>query len=110
DGEVVIETLILPGDDDQEVSPGRYAGMPNVHRLPSLPRLHRWLEAAGAATIDVLDVSVTDEHEQRVTHWSGPVSLSDRLQPDDPSMTIEGWPAPLRAMLRLRPKRSADNS
>ncbi|WP_272994295.1 DUF1698 domain-containing protein, partial [Spongiibacter tropicus] len=36
---------------------------------------------------------------QRSTDWMQFHSLADFLHPDDPSLTIEGYPAPKRAVL-----------
>jgi tRNA (mo5U34)-methyltransferase len=46
-------------------------------------------------------VAVTDTtvHEQRSTEWMPFESLAEALDPDDPSRTIEGLPAPMRAIV-----------
>ena len=38
--------------------------------------------------------------EQRSTDWASIKSLKEALKPDDPSMTVEGYPAPYRYYLR----------
>jgi len=50
----------------------------------------------------VLDVTVTTREEQRRTEWMRFHSLSDFLDPQDSSRTVEGYPAPRRAVLTAR--------
>ncbi len=50
-----------------------------------------------------LDVAkVTELEEQRKTDWMENESLIDFLDPNDTSKTIEGYPAPLRAILTAK--------
>ena len=44
------------------------------------------------------DVNQTSIQEQRVTPWMDYESLEQFLDPTDPKKTIEGYPAPKRAM------------
>jgi tRNA (mo5U34)-methyltransferase len=46
-----------------------------------------------------VDVSITTVEEQRGTEWMKYQSLSDFLDPNDHSKTIEGLPAPMRAVI-----------
>ena len=54
---------------------------------------------AGYTGIRVIDVTPTTVNEQRATPWMRFESLDKGLDPQDPSLTVEGLPAPLRAML-----------
>jgi tRNA (mo5U34)-methyltransferase len=102
-GQLVLETLYLPGDDlRSETPPGRYARMRNVWSLPTVPRLAAWLEQTGFADIEVVDTSITSTEEQRSTAWMTFDSLEQALDPDDASRTIEGWPAPRRVVVTAR--------
>jgi tRNA (mo5U34)-methyltransferase len=99
-GELIIETLILPGTEAVASTPEqRYARMRNVWLLPTLPMLEAWLADAGFDNVRLIDVSDTTIEEQRTTEWMPFESLADALDPADPSRTIEGWPAPRRAAL-----------
>jgi tRNA (mo5U34)-methyltransferase len=99
-GQLVLETLFLPGDDVRaETPPGRYARMRNVWFLPTVPQLLRWLGEAGYADIDVVDRSITTTEEQRSTPWMTFESLREALDPSDPTRTVEGWPAPRRVVV-----------
>lgn len=102
-GTLVLETLVLEGDGMQVLVPeDRYAKMRNVWFIPTIPMLCLWMQRAGFRDIHVIDVSRTTVEEQRRTDWMTFESLADFLDPQDPSRTIEGHPAPVRAMLRAR--------
>lgn len=99
-GELVLETLIIEGDEQQCLLPeDRYAQMRNVWFLPSVAMLERFLARAGFSDIRCVDLNRTSVEEQRSTDWMRFQSLPDFLQPGDASKTIEGHPAPLRATL-----------
>ena len=102
DGQIVLETLVLEGDDDNILEPdGRYARMRNVHAVPTLAILHNWVEQAGLGGVQVLDVSKTTCDEQRSTGWMTFESLRESLDPQNQSRTVEGHPAPVRAALLI---------
>jgi tRNA (mo5U34)-methyltransferase len=99
-GELILETLVIEGGADTVLAPeGRYAQMKNVWFIPSCLALEAWLQQCGFRDIRLLDVTATTPEEQRATPWSGEVSLRDFLDPNDTSKTIEGYPAPLRAII-----------
>ncbi|MEE4360203.1 MAG: tRNA 5-methoxyuridine(34)/uridine 5-oxyacetic acid(34) synthase CmoB [Pseudomonadales bacterium] len=99
-GSLVLETLVVEGPDDRVLCPaGRYARMRNVWFLPTPGLLRRWLERLGLVKVRVLDLSPTRVAEQRTTAWMPFESLAEALDPGDPSRTVEGEPAPLRALL-----------
>jgi len=99
-GELVLETLVVDGDEDTVLLPEkRYAQMNNVWFIPSCLMLEKWLRRAGLKNIRVVDVMETSTDEQRSTEWMQFQSLSDYLDPDDHSRTIEGYPAPKRAII-----------
>lgn len=99
-GELVLETLVAEGDDQQVLVPGeRYAQMRNVYFIPSTGALKNWLEKCGFVDVRIVDYSLTSTDEQRRTSWMTSESLAEFLDPDDPTKTVEGYPAPLRAVL-----------
>lgn len=99
-GELVLETLVIEGDDQQVLVPrGRYAKMRNVWFIPSAKALMLWLQKTGFSNVRLADVTRTTVEEQRPTDWMRFESLPDFLDPVDPSRTIEGYPAPARAIL-----------
>lgn len=99
-GELVLETLVLPGEEALAATPpGRYARMRNVWLLPTVAELRVWLERTGWRGIRTANISVTSTDEQRTTEWMPFESLQQALAPDDPSRTVEGWPAPRRIVV-----------
>lgn len=100
DGELVLETLVIDEQYGDLLQPeGRYAQMRNVHAIPSVPVLEGWLKEAGFSNVRCVDVAITTPEEQRVTEWMHYQSLKDFLDPTDQTKTIEGYPAPIRAVM-----------
>jgi tRNA (mo5U34)-methyltransferase len=98
--ELVLETLIIEGQQSNVLLPeDRYAKMRNVWFLPTPQLLVRILERVGFKNIRVVDINQTSIQEQRSTEWMGFESLQDFLDPEDHNKTIEGYPAPKRAVL-----------
>lgn len=99
-GEVVLETLVIAGDANQVLMPDdRYAQMRNVWFLPSCEALLRWMQRCGFKNARVVSVNKTGCDEQRSTDWMRFHSLRDFLDPNNPNLTCEGLPAPLRAVV-----------
>lgn len=99
-GELVLETLIVEADKAIALKPeDRYAKMNNVWAIPSQKLLVEWAEQAGFVNARIIDVTTTTTEEQRKTDWMRFESLSDFLDEEDNSRTIEGYPAPIRAIL-----------
>lgn len=102
-GELVLETLVIEGDESNVLIPAdRYARMANVWFIPSVAALSRWLQRLGFNEVRCVDVTATTVGEQRATDWCGGESLCDFLDPANPNRTVEGYPAPLRAILIAR--------
>lgn len=100
-GELIIETLIIEGDDDIALFPvDRYAKMRNVYFIPTVKCLESWLKRAKFEEIQCIDISKTTLEEQRKTEWINTESLEDFLNPDDTTQTVEGYPAPVRAVIK----------
>lgn len=99
-GELILETLVIDEKHGELLIPqGRYAQMRNVWSLPSVKTLEGWLKQAGYHKVRCIDVNVTSTEEQRATDWMQFQSLADYLDPNDHSKTIEGYPAPVRAIV-----------
>ncbi|WP_281213421.1 tRNA 5-methoxyuridine(34)/uridine 5-oxyacetic acid(34) synthase CmoB [Shewanella insulae] len=97
-GELVLETLVVDGDENTVLVPGeRYGKMNNVWFLPSAKALEAWLKKADFVDVRCVDIDVTSLAEQRSTEWMPNESLVDYLNPNDISLTVEGYPAPKRA-------------
>jgi tRNA (mo5U34)-methyltransferase len=99
-GQLVLETLVLDADGDAVLQPpGRYAKMNNVFHIPTVAYLEKWLHAAGYSDIHCVDITPTTLAEQRATDWINSESLEDFLDPENRRLTIEGHPAPVRAVV-----------
>jgi tRNA (mo5U34)-methyltransferase len=97
---LLLDTLIIDGNEDVALFPkDRYANMPNVYFIPTVPCLTHMLARSGFKNIDVLSVDQTSVDEQRATPWSFEFSLQDGLNPKNTNETIEGYPAPRRVAL-----------
>jgi tRNA (mo5U34)-methyltransferase len=84
-GEVVLETLVIQGGEGE---------------VPSCGLLHQMMRKCGFREIETLDVTATSVEEQRSTEWMTFESLPQFLDPKNPALTVEGYPAPLRAIVR----------
>lgn len=106
-GKLILETLITNDTNQSSLCPyPRYASMKNVYFIPSKSCLIDWLKQSQFIDIEWIDTNSTTSEEQRKTEWSNPHSLSDSLDPNNPSLTIEGYPAPLRGIVTAyKPKK-----
>ena len=99
-GELVLETLVCEDGPPSGVLPvdGRYASMRNVWVLLHPDRILRLLDEAGFRSPRCVDRATTTTAEQRATDWMPFHSLSKALDPKDSTRTVEGLPAPVRAI------------
>lgn len=98
-GQLVLETLVIEGKiGDVLVPEGRYAKMNNVWFLPSPDTMISWLKKNGFKNPRVVDICPTTNEEQRTTEWMRFQSLPDFLDQQNPALTDEGHPAPIRAV------------
>lgn len=98
-GQLVLETLVINDEVGKVLVPeGRYAKMNNVWFLPSCETLLGWLRKCGFNNPRVVDINQTSTREQRSTQWMKYHSLKEFLHPDNPQLTAEGHPAPIRAI------------
>ncbi len=102
-GELILETLVVEGGEGKVLMPeGRYAKMRNVWFIPSVPTMLLWLRRCGFKNVECVDVNCTSLKEQRRTEWMTFESFADFLDPENQAQTIEGYPAPLRAVFIAR--------
>ncbi len=99
-GELVLETLVIDGDENAVLVPqDRYGKMNNVWFIPSVAALMLWLKKCDFTDIRCVDTDVTALAEQRRTDWMPNESLVEYLDPNDITKTVEGYPAPKRATI-----------
>lgn len=98
-GELILETLVIDGKNREVLMPeGRYANMRNVWFLPSCETLLSWMKRCGFKNCRVIDVTKTTVEEQRATEWMQFHSLKEFLDKENPDLTCEGLPSPMRAI------------
>ncbi len=98
-GELVLETLIIDQGTESLTPVDRYAQMRNVWLIPTRKHVEELLHQCDCQDIKIVDVNVTSTTEQRSTEWMRFQSLADFLDPEDPNKTVEGYPAPVRAVI-----------
>jgi len=106
-GQAIIETIGIPGDGSYALFPeDRYAKMRNVFFVPTLSCFINWLKKAKFIDVEVVAATPLTADEQRLTKWCPPPnqSLENFLDPNDPTKTFEGHPAPMRFCLKARKK------
>lgn len=99
-GELVLEALISEETPASGMLPvdRRYANMRNVWTLLHPDRILHLLDEAGFQSPRCVDRTTTTLEEQRTTDWMPFHSLQEALDPENPACTIEGFPAPVRAI------------
>lgn len=103
--ELFLDTFMIDGDADICLSPETtYSKIPNIYFVPTVKALKNWCGRAGFIDIEVLEITITTEDEQRSTAWIEGQSLGSFLDPDDPSKTVEGYPAPKRVYIKATRK------
>ncbi|MGD1700424.1 tRNA 5-methoxyuridine(34)/uridine 5-oxyacetic acid(34) synthase CmoB [Dapis sp. BLCC M229] len=96
-GEIIIDCQGIPGDLPVALTPQkRYAQARGIWFLPTQFCLENWIGRAGFSDINCFFAEPLSVQEQRRTTWANIDSLSEFLDPDDPSLTVEGYPAPWR--------------
>jgi tRNA (mo5U34)-methyltransferase len=113
-GELVLETLIIESSNESDESAffpsRRYARMRNIFFVPTVRCLHNWLERTRFDHVRCVDITRTTLNEQRRTPWIDSESLDAFLDPADPMRTIEGYPAPVRAIVIANKRRNSSRS
>jgi tRNA (mo5U34)-methyltransferase len=103
DGELILDTFMIDGESPVALSPSKtYSKIPNVYFVPTIPSLMNWLERAKFRDVEVLEIKKTDTIEQRKTEWIYGESLENFLDPTNPNLTIEGYPAPKRVYIKAK--------
>lgn len=104
-GTLYLETIGIKGEDSLCLFPeGKYAAMRNIWFLPTLSCLINWLKRCQFIEVEVISTSWDKEKEQRATQWNPDFSYSEQIDPQNPHLSVEGYPAPERFMLRAKKK------
>lgn len=102
-GELILDTFMIDGEEEVALTPaGKYSKIPNIYFVPTIPALKNWCHRAGFESVEVLETMVTEPNEQRKTEWIDTQSLENFLDPNDPTKTVEGYPAPKRVYIKAK--------
>lgn len=104
-GTAIIESQALPGEDPIALFPEEtYAKVPGTYFVPTGNCLCHWMNKAGFIDTHLFSSHPMSDEEQRRTAWMVFESFRDFIDPTNPEMTIEGYPAPWRVFVRARKK------
>ncbi len=99
-GTLLLESQAIPGEEPYALFPEKtYAKVPGTYFVPTGKCLQHWMQRAGFVDAQLFCSHPMSEKEQRRTKWMTFESYSDFLNPQDASLTIEGYPAPFRVFL-----------
>ncbi len=102
-GLLVLESIVIPGDEPRCLFPAdRYANMRNVWFTPTTTALRAFLHRTKFTDVVTVAVNKHEPDEQRTTAWNPGPSYVDFLDAANPDRTIEGHPAPWRAIVMAR--------
>lgn len=100
-GVVIVESQAIPGDEPMALFPeARYAKVPGTYFVPTAVCLKNWMIRAGFCDVEIFCSHPMSNKEQRKTDWMVFESYDDFIDQDDPTLTVEGYPAPLRVFLK----------
>lgn len=100
-GTLIMESQAIPGEDPIALFPEKtYAKVPGTYFVPTGKCVEHWMSRAGFQDVTLFDNTPMSPAEQRKTKWMEFESYEDFIDPEDPSLTIEGYPAPLRILLK----------
>lgn len=100
-GTLILESQAIPGDAPMALFPDKtYAKVPGTYFVPTGFCLRLWMEKAGFSEVELFCQHPMSSEEQRSTPWMTFESYRDFLDPQDPTLTMEGYPAPHRVFLR----------
>ncbi len=101
DGILYLDTFMIDGEEEVALTPNKtYSKIPNIYFVPTISALKNWCLRAGFKEFEVLEIKKTELNEQRKTDWILGDSLGDFLDPNNPNLTVEGYPAPKRVYIK----------
>ncbi|MEN8257823.1 MAG: tRNA 5-methoxyuridine(34)/uridine 5-oxyacetic acid(34) synthase CmoB [Thermodesulfobacteriota bacterium] len=100
-GTLIVESQAIPGEEPVALFPqGRYAKVPGTYFVPTGACIKNWMIRAGFSEVEIFCSHSMSSKEQRRTKWMDFESYTDFIDPQNPQLTIEGHPAPLRVFLK----------
>jgi tRNA (mo5U34)-methyltransferase len=99
-GTLILESQAIPGEEPMALFPEKtYAKVPGTYFVPTGTCLRHWMQRAGFSDVELFCSHPMSSAEQRRTDWMVFESFADFLSPSNPSLTVEGYPAPHRVFL-----------
>lgn len=100
-GTLIVESQAIPGNNPVALFPEeRYAKVPGTYFVPTASCVHNWLKRVGFTNVEIFDSHPMSSAEQRQTDWMTFESYADFIDKENPNLTVEGYPAPLRVFLK----------
>jgi len=100
-GSLILESQGIPGAEPYALFPDNtYAKVPGTYFVPTGQCVYNWIKKAGFTNIDFFCSHPMSDEEQRQTEWMTFESYNDFIQSENPSLTVEGYPAPWRIYLK----------
>ncbi len=100
-GTLLLESQAIPGEEPLALFPEKtYAKVPGTWFVPTASCLHNWLVRTGFRQVRLFCRHPMSGEEQRRTDWMRFESYQDFIDKQDPSRTIEGYPAPWRVFFK----------
>ena len=100
-GTLLVESQAIPGEEPVALFPEkRYAKVPGTYFVPTATCLKNWMKRAGFREVKIFCTHPMSSEDQRRTDWMVFESYEDFIDRDNPTLTVEGYPAPLRVFLR----------
>ncbi|MBI5556175.1 MAG: tRNA 5-methoxyuridine(34)/uridine 5-oxyacetic acid(34) synthase CmoB [Deltaproteobacteria bacterium] len=100
-GTLIVESQAIPGDEPVALFPEeRYAKVPGTYFVPTAVCLRNWMLRAGFREVEIFHSHAMSNEEQRSTEWMVFESYDDFIDPGNPALTVEGYPAPLRVFVK----------
>jgi tRNA (mo5U34)-methyltransferase len=100
-GTLIVESQAIPGELPVALFPEKtYAKVPGTYFVPTASCLANWLSRCGFSEIEIFAQHPMSAAEQRRTEWMTFESYLDFIDPQNPNLTIEGYPAPWRIYVK----------
>lgn len=102
-GRIVLETIVVPGEKPIAwFAESKYAGARGFYFLPTETCLEQWIIRSNLKVETKTEPVATTPEEQRSTDFRDGESLAAGLDAEDPTLTVEGYPAPQRVVWVLK--------
>jgi tRNA (mo5U34)-methyltransferase len=103
EGVLIVESQGIPGNESLALFPEhRYAKVPGTYFVPTGACLANWLSRAGFADVEIFYSHPMSGEEQRRTEWMVFESYGDFIDKSDSTLTVEGYPAPIRIFAKAK--------